>query len=270
MFRTYKCVTQQKPIVLLMCGHGKLSIIFWYNYIFQYFHCLYIINMKKIFFVLLLMQAYTLTAQTLQSPEQFLGYKIGTHFTPHYKILNYFNAVAQAKPDMVKIENYGTTYEGRDLVLAFIASPENLQKLDAIRVNNLRLAGVVKDKMMPLTDGAPAIVWLSYNVHGNEASSSEAAMLVLYALVDGGNTQTKEWLKNTVVIIDPCINPDGHDRYVNWYNTAVGAGFNVNPDAREHDEPWPYGRTNHYNFDLNRDWAWQTQKETQERMTKYN
>src|ERR1051326_6339528 len=177
--------------------------------------------MKKIFFVLLLIKAFSLSAQ-LQSPEQFLGYKPGARFTPHYTILNYFNAVAQAKPDMVKLEKYGETYEHRDLVLAYIALPENLRRLEEIRINNLRLAGVVKDKMAPTTD-APAIVWLSYNVHGNEPSSSEAAMMVLYALVDPNNTQTKEWLKNTVVIIDPCINPDGRDRYVNWYNTTAGA-----------------------------------------------
>ena len=179
--------------------------------------------MKKLSLVLLLLiNTFILTAQTLQSPEQFLGYKIGTRFTPHYKIVNYFNTVAQAKPSIVKVEKYGETYEGRDLILAYVASPENMQRLDAIRLNNLRLAGMTKDKMAPVVDGAPAIVWLSYNVHGNEPSSSEAAMMVLYALVDPNNTQTKEWLKNTVVIIDPCINPDGRDRYVNWYNTAVG------------------------------------------------
>jgi hypothetical protein len=227
--------------------------------------------MKKIFFTLLLFShTLILISQTLQSPEQFLGYKIGAHFTPDYKIVNYFNAVAKAKPDMVRVEKYGETYEGRELILAYITSPENLQRLDAIRLNNLRMSGMAKDKMAPVTEGTPAIVWLSYNVHGNEASSSEAAMLVLHALVDPNNTQTKEWLKNTVVIIDPCINPDGHDRYVNWFNTAVGDSFNIDHDSREHDEPWPYGRTNHYNFDLNRDWAWQTQKETQERMKKYN
>ena len=227
--------------------------------------------MKKLSFaLLLLLQVCFVTAQTLQSPEQFLGYKVGTHFTPHFKILNYFNAVAQAKPAMVKIEKYGQTNEGRDLVLTYIATPENLQKLDAIRMNNLRLAGLTKDKMAPVTEGAPAIVWLSYNVHGNEPASSEAAMMVLYALVDPANTQTKEWLKNTLIIIDPCINPDGRDRYVNWYNNAVGTTYNTDPQSREHNEPWPRGRTNHYNFDLNRDWAWQTQKETQQRMKMYN
>ena len=209
-------------------------------------------------------------AQTVQSPEQYLGYKVGTRYTRHHKIVEYFKAVAQAKPDMVKTEKYGETNEGRELMLAYIGLPENLQKLDAIRRNNLRIAGLTKDRMAPLTEAAPAIVWLSYNVHGNEPASSEAAMLTLFALVDPENKQTKDWLKNTIVIIDPCINPDGRDRYVNWYNIAVGKNYNVDPQSREHAEPWPMGRTNHYNFDLNRDWAWQTQIETQQRIKKYN
>ncbi|HEX3023970.1 MAG TPA: M14 metallopeptidase family protein [Chitinophagaceae bacterium] len=225
---------------------------------------------RILFFVLMVFVFFNCPAQIVQSPEQFLGYKIGTRFTRYHKIVEYFKAVAQAKPDMVKTEKYGETNEGRELMLAYIALPENLKKLDAIRKNNLRIAGLSKDKMAAVTDAAPAIVWLSYNVHGNEAASSEAAMLTLFALVDENNLQTKEWLKNTVVIIDPCINPDGRDRYVNWYNTAVGKNYNVDPQAREHQEPWPRGRTNHYNFDLNRDWAWQTQIETQQRLVKYN
>ncbi len=208
-------------------------------------------------------------AQGLQSPEQYLGYKIGTRYTRHHKVVEYFRAVAQAKPDMVKIEKYGETNEGRELMIAFIASPENLQKLESIRANNLGLVGTGNAKPGS-TDNAPAIVWLSYNVHGNETSSSEAALLTLYALVDPSNTQTKEWLKNTVVVIDPCINPDGRDRYVNWFNGVVGKEYNPDPASREHAEPWPGGRTNHYNFDLNRDWAWQTQVETQQRLKKYN
>jgi hypothetical protein len=206
----------------------------------------------------------------LQSPEQFLGYKIGTHYTPHYKIVNYLRSVAAARPDVVKIENYGETYEGRELVVAFIATPENLKNLETIRQNNLALAGLGANKSAGTSANSPAIVWLSYNVHGNETSSSEAAMLTLYSLVDPDNAQTKEWLKNTVVVIDPCINPDGRDRYVNWFNSVVGKNYNPDPQAREHIEPWPGGRSNHYNFDLNRDWAWQTQKETQQRLAKYN
>jgi hypothetical protein len=170
---------------------------------------------------------------------------------------------------MVKLEQYGTTNEGRPLILLYVTSPENLSRLEAIRQNNLRLAGMTPDKMAPDEKG-PAIVWLSYNVHGNETSSSEAALLTLYELVNPANTKTKEWLQHTVVIIDPCINPDGRDRYVNWFNSVVGMRANPQPYTREHSEPWPGGRPNHYYFDLNRDWAWQTQIETQQRIVKYN
>jgi len=143
---------------------------------------------------MLLAFTYAANAQTLQSPDDFLGYKVGTKFTRHNKIVDYFKAVAAAKPDMVKVEKYGETYEGRDLMLAFIALPENLQRLDAIRLNNLRLAGIAKDKMAPVVDGTPAIVWLSYNVHGNEPSSSESAMLTAYYLTASEDPETLKWL----------------------------------------------------------------------------
>ncbi|HEY4107576.1 M14 family metallopeptidase [Puia sp.] len=216
----------------------------------------------------LLLSACCCSAENPPSPEAFLGYPLGAHFTPHHKIVGYFQEVAKAVPDEMKLEQYGTTYEGRPLLLAFIASPENLRRLQDIRQNNLRLAGELHDKAPD--EHAPVIVWLSYNVHGNEPASSEAAMKMLYELVNPASTRAKEWLKNTVVIIDPCINPDGRDRYVHWYNDVVGAEPNPDPQSREHQEPWPRGRTNHYNFDLNRDWAWQTQTETQQRLKRYN
>ena len=221
----------------------------------------------SLFFFILL--CFTSISQTLQSPEKFLGYNLGDKYTQHYKIVNYFNSVAQAVPDMVKLEQYGETYEGRPLILAYISSKENIARLDALRLNNLRLANSTKDKAAPIEDGV-VFVWLSYNVHGNEPSSSEAAIKTLHALVDPLNAKTKEWLKNAVVIIDPCLNPDGRDRYVNWFTSVVGKKLNVDPQSREHSEPWPGGRTNHYNFDLNRDWAWQSQVETQHRIKKYN
>lgn len=220
-------------------------------------------------FYFLVILTYGAFSQSIPSPEAFLGYPLGSHFTPHYKIVNYFKQVAQALPGQVKLEQYGETYEGRPLVLAYIASQENFPRLEVIRQNNLRLAGLSRDKMMPDENG-PVTVWLSYNVHGNEPSSSEAAMKTLYELVNPANTGSKEWLQHAVVIIDPCINPDGRDRYVNWFNTAVGKTPNPDPQSREHREPWPAGRSNHYNFDLNRDWAWQTQIETQQRLKKYN
>ena len=224
--------------------------------------------MKKfVLFSIVSLFTISLFSQTLQSPEQFLGYKIGSRYTPHYKIVNYFKAVALAIPDMVKIEKYGETNEGRELLLAYVTSPSNGKQLEQIRQNNLALTGL--NKSTPVLEGTPPIVWLSYNVHGNETSSSEAAMLTIFALVDPLNTQTKEWLKNTIVIMDPCINPDGRDRYVNWFNSVRGVNADPYPKSREHSEPWPGGRSNHYNFDLNRDWAWQTQIETQQRLVKY-
>jgi hypothetical protein len=223
--------------------------------------------MKKYTFVLLLLASLCCRAQ-LKSPDDFLGYPLGSKFTPHYKIVNYFNYVSAAATSQIKLQQYGETNEGRPLLLAFIASAENFSKLEEIRKNNLRLTGLLNDK--PADVNAPAIVWLSYNVHGNETSSSETAMKVLYELLNPSNAQTKEYLKNVVLIIDPCLNPDGRDRYVNWQMQMIGQDANPNPNAREHSEPWPGGRTNHYNFDLNRDWAWQTQVETQQRLKVFN
>ena len=223
-------------------------------------------RVKTIFAGLLLM-SMTATAQ-LKSPDEFLGYPLGSKFTPHYKIVNYFNQTVAAMPQLMKLEKYGETNEGRELLLAFVSSAENMTRLEEIRRNNLRLTGMLKDKPADLS--APAIVWLSFNVHGNEASSSEVSMKTLYELLNPANAQTKEWLKNTVVIIDPCLNPDGRDRYVNWFNQMVGKNANADIASREHSEPWPGGRVNHYNFDLNRDWAWQTQVETQGRVKRYN
>ena len=223
--------------------------------------------MKARLLFFLLVMSNSLLAQ-LQSPEQFFGYKIGDRFTPHWRVVEYYKHVATAVPNMVKLQQYGQTYEGRPLMVAFVSSAANISKLENIRSNNLALARVSGGS--GATTDAPAIVWLSYNVHGNEASSTEASLLTLHALVDPSNTKTKQWLQNTVIVIDPCLNPDGRDRYVNWFTSIVGAQPNSNLDAREHTEPWPGGRSNHYNFDLNRDWAWQTQVETQQRVPLYN
>jgi hypothetical protein len=206
-------------------------------------------------------------AQTIVTPDAFLGYKLGNKFTAHARLVSYFEALANAAPEQMKLEKYGETNEGRPLLMAVIASKENFKRIDEIRKNNLRLTGLLKDK--PGDINAPVIVWLSYNVHGNEPSSSEVSMKVLYEILSGKNASLNEWMKNTIVIIDPCLNPDGRDRYVNWITQISGKFPNADVNAREHDEPWPGGRSNHYNFDLNRDWAWQTQIESQTRLVKY-
>jgi len=202
----------------------------------------------------------------VQTPDVFLGYELGTRFTNHQKVVDYFKYVA-AKSDNVKLQSYGKTYEGRELLLAIVSDHSNMERLEHIRTNNLALSN--NDKTVKLAK-QPVILWLSYNVHGNEANSTETAMQVLYTLVEAKDEQIKQWLKNVVVIIDPCLNPDGRERYVNYFNSVTGAEPDANPNAREHYEPWPGGRTNHYYFDLNRDWAWQTQLESEQRLRLYH
>lgn len=221
---------------------------------------------RILLFTSLLFSACLVKAQKLLSPKEFLGYELGDRFTRHHRVMDYFRHVAEVIPN-VELREYGETYEHRPLVFAVVTSPDNFKNLELIRTNNLKRTGFL--------EGAPsgdkkAIVWLSYNVHGNEASSLEASMLTLYELASTANPKTQEWLKNTVVILDPCINPDGRDRYANFYNQYFNDPLNADYDAKEHHESWPGGRSNHYLFDLNRDWAWATQKETQHRLKIYN
>ena len=215
----------------------------------------------KVTLLLLVLFAGTLYSQSIQSPSEFLGYEIGARFTRHHKVVAYFKYVSTALKN-VKLEKYGETNEHRPLYVTYISSQENIINLENIRKKNLSQTGIIAGN----ATNKKAIVWLSYNVHGNEASSTEAAMLTLYELV----TNKKAWLENTVVILDPCINPDGRDRYVNWFNQVKSTPYNIDQNAKEHSEPWPGGRPNHYLFDLNRDWAWVTQVESQKRIAIYN
>lgn len=219
--------------------------------------------MKQTFYLFFLtaLLSFSVTAQKIQSPSEFLGYELGSRFTPHHKVVAYFQYVA-SQSNKVKFQEYGKTNELRTLSVSFVSSEKNIQNLENIRKQHLTNAGIEKTTEL----NGISIVWLSYNVHGNEASSTEASMLTLYKLI----TEDSNYLENTVVIMDPCINPDGRDRYVNWYNQMAGNPYNNNANAREHNEPWPGGRPNHYLFDLNRDWAWATQIETQSRLKVYN
>ncbi|MCF0070348.1 zinc carboxypeptidase [Dyadobacter sp. CY261] len=221
---------------------------------------------KLIRYLLFLLSVQSAFAQT-PTPDQFLGFPLGSRFAYHHLIIDYFKSVQSRNADRMKLVQYGSTNEGRPLMLAFVSSPENIAKLEKIRTNHLKSTG-----LLPGTPDAsvPPIVWLSYNVHGNESVSANTSMKVIYELLNRDNALTQDFLKNMVILIDPCINPDGYERYTQWYNRVQNAMPDVTPFALEHDEPWPGGRFNHYLFDLNRDWAWQTQKETQERIAVYN
>ena len=216
--------------------------------------------LRKILILFISCFSVSLNSQ-LQSPKEFLGYELGTRFSRHHQVVDYFQQLEQNSPQ-IQLVPYGKTNEGRLLQLAFISSPENLKNLEAIRTAHLQNSGSVAGSK----NDDKSIVWLSYNVHGNESSSTEASMKTAYDLL----TQYPEWLKDTVVIIDPCINPDGRDRYVNFYNQTRSLPYDSNRNTREHNEGWHNGRTNHYSFDLNRDWAWLTQVESQQRLKQYN
>lgn len=217
--------------------------------------------------VTLLLLGVSAFAQIIPTPSEYLPHDLGETFTPHHLLVDYYAQIAEASP-RVELIQYGTTNEDRPLLLAFVSTPENIQRLEAIRENNLKNAGLLPGETDPALDDF-AIVWLSYSVHGNEAAGAEASMGVLYDLANTNDARTSEWLKNTVVILDPSVNPDGYNRYTNWYRQNATLRIDPNPSSREHNEPWPGGRVNHYLFDLNRDWAWQTQVESRQRMVQY-
>jgi len=222
-------------------------------------------QLNLVLLILLFFNSVVWSQSSVRSPKEFLGYKLGSAFTPHYQVIGYLEEIDKQSPNAI-LYQYGESYEGRSLNVLFISSEENIKNLESIRTNNLKKAGLLPGE--PEKDGK-IIVWLSYNVHGNEASSTEAAMETAYKLLVGDD-KISQWLENTVVVIDPCVNPDGRDRYVNWYKENKSAMLITNPIGAGHAEAWPGGRMNHYLFDLNRDWTWLSQKETKGRINLYN
>jgi hypothetical protein len=206
------------------------------------------------------------------TPRSVLGYEIGEKFTDYRHLEMYLDKLVSSS-DRVKRFFYGETNESRPLQALVISAPKNLSRLDEIKASNRKLTDPrtfgARSEAETIINRLPVIVYLSYGVHGNEASSTEAAMLTAYQLCAGTDQRTQEILDNTVVIVDPNVNPDGRERYVEWVNATLGARPNTDPIAIEHSEQWPGGRTNHYFFDLNRDWSWQTQKETRARVRFY-
>jgi Zinc carboxypeptidase len=214
--------------------------------------------------IVVLVFAFSAAAQQVLTPEEFLGYRIGERFTPHHRILDYFNELAR-RSNLITMEQIGETYERRPLVLATITSAKNRAALADIRRTVTALAKGEGD--VELAKSTPAVVWLAFGIHGNESSSAEAAMLVVSALLR--DPENAKLLDDLVIVIDPLENPDGRERYIQWFHRTRGERPNANADAFEHLEPWPGGRFNHYMIDMNRDWAWQSQRETQARVAAY-
>ena len=220
---------------------------------------------KKILLALLLINA-VVSAQTdpsyylpkghnydpkIPTPESILGYNVGDWHVSHDKLAEYMKALALSS-DRISIENRGSTYEGRPLLLLTITSSENHANLDQIQKQHLMLSEP-EGASLDITK-MPTIVYQGFSIHGNEPSGANAGLLVAYHLAASKDASVVEMLKEVVVLFDPCYNPDGLQRFSQWVNTHKSDVLNPDPNDREYTEVWPRGRTNHYWFDMNRDW----------------
>lgn len=201
-------------------------------------------------------------------PLAVLGHRIGDALTPQADLVRYARALEGASP-RVKTTSYGTTPEGRELLRVAVSSPENIARLDSIAAD-LRSLG--DPRVTPpgtaraVVERSPAVVWIACGVHGDEPAGPEACAALLYTLAASRDSAVEEVLSSLVVVVDPCANPDGHERHVAWWRSVAGEEPDPDPRSLENDPPWPAGRTNHFDVDLNRDWAWATQPETRARL----
>ncbi len=235
--------------------------------------------MRKIVFTLLVCVGFSVSAQDyffkdkapfdskIPTPEQFLGYPIGEQHTRHDLIVAYFEKLAEVS-DKAAIEIYGYTHERRKLVMLRISTLENIKNLETIKSKHLQF--VNPNQNSKNYNEVPVFIQLGYNVHGNEPSSSEAALLTAYTLIASNSAEVKKYLNNSVVFIDPTINPDGRDRHTQWANQFKAKNLVSDNIDAEHNEMWPRGRTNHYWFDLNRDWLLAVHPESQGKLNWYH
>nr|WP_199080242.1 M14 family zinc carboxypeptidase [Pedobacter sp. ASV19] len=198
----------------------------------------------------------------IPTPEQFLGYPIGTYYTRHEQVVAYFRQLEKVS-DRVHVESLGKTYEQREQIIVTITAPSNYAKLEQIRQEHLNQVDPSKPV---LGNAAPVIIHLGYGVHGNETSSTETSLLTAYYLAASNDAETQKWLRESVIFIDPSLNPDGRDRAANWHNAYHSFPAVGDPLDKEHQEAWPNGRTNHYFTDLNRDWLNLVQVESRNRL----
>ncbi|RDC56535.1 hypothetical protein DU508_13200 [Pedobacter chinensis] len=199
----------------------------------------------------------------IPTPESFLGYPIGSYLTRHDQVVAYFRQLEKVS-DRVHVESLGKTYEQREQIIVTITAPSNYQKLEQIRQEHL---AQVDPSKPALGANAPIIINLGYGVHGNETSSTETSLLTGYYLAASNDAETQKWLAESVIFIDPSLNPDGRDRAANWLNAYHSFPPVGDPADKEHQEGWPGGRTNHYFTDLNRDWLNLVQVESRNRLT---
>ena len=198
----------------------------------------------------------------IPTPEQFVGYPVGSFFTRHEQVVAYMRELARVS-DRVHVQSIGRTYEQREQVIVTVTSPANYSRLEQIRQEHL---SQIDPSKPVLGSSAPVIIHLGYGVHGNETSSTETSLLVAYYLAASQDAETQKWLSDAVIFIDPSLNPDGRDRAANWHNSYHSFPPVADPADKEHQEGWPAGRTNHYFTDLNRDWLNLVQVESRNRV----
>lgn len=187
----------------------------------------------------------------IPTPESVLGHEVGEWHVTHDKLVSYMKVLSESS-DRISYEERGQTYEGRPLILLTITDKHNHEKLEQIRLDHLGLV----DKSVSKEDmsGMPAVVYQGFSIHGNEPSGSNAALAVAYYLAAGEGPEIESLLKDLVILFDPSFNPDGLQRFAHWANSNRSTHINPDPNDREYHEEWPGGRTNHYYFDMNRDW----------------
>lgn len=202
------------------------------------------------------------------TPTSILGYEVGDWHVSHDQLVYYMKEMARLS-DRITIEETGRTYENRPLLLLTITSPENHARIDEIKSVHVALSNPQSSASIDITN-MPAVVWLGHSVHGNEASGSNSSILTVYHWAAAQGEDIDKILANTIILIDPSINPDGLQRFSTWVNTNKGKNASPDPNDREHNEVWPRGRTNHYWFDLNRDWLPMQHPESKARMAKFH
>jgi len=223
--------------------------------------------MRVMLFAFMIAVSLVQAQQSIPSPESYFGFAVGDRHLRPDQIVDYMKALAQTS-DRVSLEQYGETYEKRPLVLMTITSPENHKNLQALKEQHRSLSDPATSGSLNL-ESMPVVVWLGYSVHGNEASGSNASVLVAHHLASAQGPEIEELLKRTIVLLDPMINPDGQGRFSQWVNSNRGKTLVADPGTREHAEAWPGGRSNHYWFDLNRDYIPLQHPESRGRMVKY-
>ncbi len=204
----------------------------------------------------------------IPKPADYLGFQPGEWHLRHDLLAGYMHLLAE-KSDRITIEEYGRTYENRQLLLLTITSPENQQNIDDLQAAHVRLSDPESSSSSNI-DEMPAVVWLGYSVHGNEPSGANSTPLVAYYLAAAQGEKIDDLLNNTIILLDPSINPDGLGRFAHWANSHKSKNLVADPLNREHREAWPGGRTNHYWFDLNRDWLPVQHPESQGRIKKFH